>query len=196
VRLDDEAYFKEIVQWHAAPKVCIALSAYQRDLKKVRTLIELQKDHEEWLSIQERKFRKKVNLVGTSDRSLASDLRHVISSINRAKRGTRLTLEQRWKHDLGIVHPIKGHTNLQQERELDSQFQVRLGAILRTFMQKHPPDKRERGPSLRTVARLVVLFLVCADLAEVKDCKAQLRHNNRKVTVNGVLQQLNGAGIT
>jgi hypothetical protein len=198
VCLDDQAYFRDIVQWHALPKICIAVKAYRRDLKQVRHLIEQQKNHQDWLCIQSRKFRKKAGLLSAADASLAHDLQRIARYIDQTKRGTRLRLKQRWEHDLGIVHPIGGHTSLQQERQLDSQFQVRLGAILRTFMARDPipSDKEARGPSLRTLARLIVLFLVCADLAEVRDGKARLKHNNRLVTVEGVLQQLRGAKIS
>ena len=162
VRGEDEPYFKDIIQWHLAPKICVALNAYRRDLKRVRDLIEQEKSHEEWLAIEARKFRKKSHRVTVTDSSLARDLNRIATRIEQAKRGTRSRLEQRWQHNLGIVHPIKGHTNLQQERQLDSQFQVRLGAILRTFMQKDPipSDKDARGPSLRTVATSALAFAV------------------------------------
>ncbi len=112
-------------------------------------------------------------------------------------RGASLDLISRWKHNSGFTLPIKGHEKMSQERQLDSQFQVRLGAVFRSFMPKDPlpREKEAKGPSLRTVARLIVLFLVCAEFAYTEDGLAKLKHNHRPVTVGGVLQQLKGSGL-
>jgi hypothetical protein len=179
------------------PKICSAINAYKRDMNQVRGLIDRQKIHTEWLGKKEREFRSKANLVAGANPSLANDLKRIAKRIHGTKHGLRLALKNRWKHNFGLILPIKGHEKLVQERQLDSQFQVRLGAIFRTFMPRNPLplEKEARGPSLRTVARLIVLFLVCAELAEVKDGRARLRHNHRPITVDGVLQQLRGAKV-
>jgi hypothetical protein len=55
--------------------------------------------------------------------------------------------------------------------------------------------KEGGGPTLRTVSRLIVLFIVCADLAEVRDHVARWKHNKRKLTIAGVYEQLTRARI-
>jgi hypothetical protein len=181
---------------HAVPKICVALKTYKRDLKRVRDLINTEKDREDWLYKQADVFRKRAERVAGGDPSLARNLTSIARRIDEARRGARSRLARRWELNLGFILPIKGHDKVQQARQIDSQFQVRLGAILRTFMPRDPvPSEKEmRGPSLRTIARLIILFLVCSELAEVKGGEVRLLHNNRKVTVNGVLQQLR-AGI-
>jgi hypothetical protein len=183
-------------------RICGALTSYKRDMKGVRDLVDFQKDQEDWLQRQAKAFRKRSARM--TDRLVARELRHFAKTFDHTRREIRrrARLEDR-PHDtyLAFVHPIRGHDKPQQRRQLDSQFQVRLGAILRTFVPKG--DKKLRGPSLRTIARLVVLFLVCADLAAEdlaaeKDMKVKpikLVHNSRSITVEGVLQQLRGAGI-
>ena len=58
---------------------------------------------------------------------------------------------------------------------LDAWFIVHLASIMRFYMPKLgiriAGNKRRDpgGPSLNTIARLIVLFLVCADIAEVRD---------------------------
>jgi hypothetical protein len=180
----------------ALHRICGALGAYRRNMKGLRNLIEFQKDEEAWLKRQATAFRKRSAKVGHRDPTLAGHLKHLAKRIDHTRHEIRrrVQLEDRPLHTyLAFVHPIKGHDKPKQERQLDSQFQVRLGAILRTFLPKG--DKRFRGPSLRTIARLIVLFLVCADLAAEKEGEVKLIHNNHTVTVEGVLQQLRGAGI-
>jgi hypothetical protein len=182
---------------HALPKICRILNAYKRDLRRVRTLIDSQQDVEDFLDQEAHKFRKKSErLSARGHKGLALDLLDLAEKVDEGKRSTRLRLRDHFRNQLGFVLPFKDHRIL-QERELDTRFQVQLGVILRTFMQGDPfaKCKRNDGPPLRTIARLTVLFLVCADLAYVKDDKARLRHNDRPVTVEGVLQQLRGAQV-
>jgi hypothetical protein len=174
---------------HAIPKICSAIKAYRTDMKRVRELIGHQASHADWLEKKAREFQKKSNLVASTDPVLAHDLKGIAKRIEIAKNGTGQRLKRYWKHDFGFILPIKGHEKLRQERELDSQFQVRLGAILSTYL----PQLSENGarrPSLRTIARLIVLFLVCADLADENEGQVKLKHNQRRVTVAGVYQQL------
>jgi len=184
---------------HALPKIFSVLSAYRGNITRVRSLVEFQKNHEEWLTQEANRIRKKANLIITLHPVPARRLKRIAKKVDEARREIHMEVRQHWrKPSLGVVLPFKGHKSLTQERELDSWFQVRLGTILRTFMPKDPlpAESDARGPSLRTIARLVVLFLVCADLADVVEDEIRLKHGrNRRLSVEGVLQQLRGAGI-
>jgi hypothetical protein len=178
--------------------VCRELTVYRKYLNTIRQQIELCKGRQEWLSRQANSFGKKADSYVRSDPELGRDLTKIVKQIEQAKRGLRLRYEREWTRPVGIfAAPFRGHTKVVQARELDSWFQVRLAFVFRADMPKNPFPKRkeERGPSLRTIARLIVLFLVCADLAEEKEGQVTLKHNRRPITVDGVLQQLRGAGI-
>ena len=186
---------EHFVPEHAIPKICKILHSYRRDLKKVRALINSQKFQEDWLAQKARAFRKKSKQV--SDNELAHDLMHLAEKVDEVIVGTRLRLNDRWHNQLGLVLPFKERGVPLQERQLDSRFQVHLAAIFRTFMQADRLDEPpSSGPTRRTIARLIVLFLVCADLAEIDEDQVKLKHNNRRVTVGGVLQQLSSANIS
>jgi hypothetical protein len=182
----------------AVREICAELTAYRRGINQVRRMIDFQEDQKEWLRKKAIAFSKREQRVARDDPLLADDLRDLAKRISRINHALRFRLEKRWSlPSLSFAHPIEGHTKLQQERQLDSQFQARLGAIFRGFMPKHPisNDEDADGPSLRTIARLVVLFLVCTDLATVKEDIVKLNHNGRRITVEGVRQQLTVAGI-
>jgi hypothetical protein len=193
LRIEEDS---DLVEWHVMPKICRALSAYRRNLKSVRGLIVSQKALEDWLEQRARQFRKKSQ--NLADRECARDLIRISRKIDEVKRGTRISLLENWSDPLGFVLPFKTLRAPVQERELDSLFQVRLGVVLTTFLQADPFEKGRGGsgrPSLRTIARLIVLFLVCADLADVEVDEVKLRHNGHVVTVSGVYQQLVTAKI-
>jgi hypothetical protein len=183
----------------AVQRICAELRDYKRDLNRVRDLIERQKGQDEWLQKQSHAFHRKAFLVLQTDPALSKDLKKIVKKIDNAKRGTRIRLEGRWNFPVpgAVLAPVPGSDKVQQERQLDSRFQVRLASILRTYMQKDPSPrwKDERGPSLRTIARLIVLFLVCADMAEERQGEVKLKHNQRRITVDGVVQQLRDAGV-
>ena len=183
VRLEEEG---DVVECHVMPQICRTLEAYSRNLNGVRNLINSQRYLEDWLEQQARQFRKKSRSV--NDRDCARDLTRIAKKIDEIKRGTRIDLPENWRNPLGFALPFRGHRVPLQERELDSWFQVHLGVVLRTFMQGDPFERSKRRvrPSLRTIARLIVLFLVCADLAEIREGRVRLRHNGRRVTVSGV----------
>ena len=68
--------------------------------------------------------------------------------------------------------------------------------FLETFTPRDSFESSPVGqPSLRTIARLIVLFLVCADLAEEKDGEVRLRHNGKQITVGRIYQKLVTAQI-
>jgi hypothetical protein len=198
---DDEPGFgsgpEHFIAKHALPKICAELRVYRRDLNRVRALIGFQKDQYEWLDKHARALGQKAKLVASKDSAFADDLVQLAKRVDEVKRGIRFRLREHWRHpSLDFLNPYEGHGAPRQERQLDSRFQVRLGVVLRSFMRKYPVTAGGgSGPSLRTIARLIVLFLVCADLAEVKQGQVTLKHNNRRITVGGVLQQLRGAGI-
>jgi hypothetical protein len=182
---------------HALPQICAVLDLYRQNIKQVRELIELQKGRAEWLSQKASAFMKKATHVVNNDPELARAITHLAQKIDEISQGTRYALKERLRPDLKIGHPFEGYKKIWQERQLDTWFQVQLGAILRDFMRKDPipNDKTARGPSSRTIARLIVLFLVCADLADSKQDVVRLKHNGHRITVEGVLQHLRRARL-
>jgi hypothetical protein len=183
---------------HDLPKICAEIAAYRRYLGSAKTQIEFQKDSKEWLRCEADRVRKKAKFWQNREPTLMRDMNRIAKEIDRAARGVRTRFEKRWSSPLPVfAPPIRGHDKLAQARQLDSRFQVRLAVIFRADMPKNPfPGRKgESGPSLRTIARLIVLFLVCADLAEEREGQVKLRYNGRTITVSGVLQQLQGADI-
>jgi len=73
-----------------------------------------------------RGISERADRVGGGHSSLARDLRSIAKRIDEARRGARSRLARRWELNLGFSLPIKRHDTLQQERQLDSQFQIRL----------------------------------------------------------------------
>ena len=183
----------EFIEQHVMPKICRALEAYRRNLSRVRSLRNSQKDLEEWLEQRARQFRKKSQRI--NHREWALELDRVAQKIDEVKRGTGLDLQENLRDPLGFALPFKKPRVPLQERELDSWFQVHLGVVLTTFMQGVPFESDSASPSLRTIARLIVLFLVCADFAEIREHQVRLKHNGRPVTVSSVFQQLEAAKI-
>jgi hypothetical protein len=179
---------------HDVPHICTELRIYREYLGQIRQRVERDKDRKDWLVRQSVAFKKKADL-WSRDSELREDLKRIRKNIELAKRGVKYRFEEEWTRSVGIAAPpYRGHKTIVQARELDSWFQVRLAHIFRADLPKGR-HKDERGPSLRTIARLLVLFLVCAELADEKEGEVKLRHNQRKITVAGVLQQLRGAGF-
>lgn len=179
---------------HDVPHICTELRVYREYLGQIGEKIEIHKRRQEWLAQQSVAFRKKGKLWVT-DPELYEDVEKIRKEIDAARRGVKYRFENEWSRSVGVgALPFRGHDKVVQKRELDSWFQVRLAHILRADLPKGM-DKDERGPSLRTIARLVVLFLVCAEVAEEKDGQVKFKHNQRSITVTGVLQQLRGARI-
>lgn len=188
---------EHFIPQHALPQICRVIDLYRENIDQVRRLIELQKDQAGWLSQKALAFRKKALLVVNSDPELALDLNRLAGKIDEIRRGTRSSLKQQLRPRLDIGHPFEGYDKIWQERQLDTWFQVQLGAILRDFMRKNPipNDKEARGPSSRTIARLIVLFLVCADFAARDSDEVWLKHNGHRITVEAVLQHLRRARL-
>jgi hypothetical protein len=76
-----------------------------------------------------------------------------------------------------------------RECDIDTLFQIRAALILRMFLQKGD------GISLQTIARLIVLTYLSADLATDRDGDVIVRHTAEKLTVPNVVQRLTRAGI-
>lgn len=188
---------KHFIPQHALPKICTVLDTYRENIKQVRPLIEFQKNQSEWLLQNAKAFRKKALGVARSDPEMARELTHLAGKIDEIRRGTRSRLKERLRADLDIAHPFEGYDKIRQKRQLDTWFQVRLGTILRDSMRKNPfPNDRDAMvPSSRTIARLIVLFLVCADLAAYEGDEVWLKHNGHRITVEGVLTHLRRARL-
>jgi hypothetical protein len=183
----------------AIPKMCGILQAYRENIKRVRFLVDRQKDQEDWLRQRAAAFRKKSKVA--SDPEFARELIRIAKRIDQGRRGTLSQLRIYLNEDRNWV-PLKGYGRIRQERQLDSWFVVHLAGVFRFFMPlpgipiKGTQREEGGGPSLRTIARLIVLFLVCADVAELREGVAvYLKHNGKRVTVANVLQQLRRAKV-
>ena len=74
--------------------------------------------------------------------------------------------------------------------DLDTRFQIRLGVILRSYLGK------KEGVSLRTIARLVLLYYFCSGLVLVDaQNETRVRGTKRLLTVGAIDQRLRGAGL-
>jgi hypothetical protein len=76
-----------------------------------------------------------------------------------------------------------------RELDLEGRFQIRVAKTMRTSLQK------DDGVTLRTVARLVVLFYLCAGLAEDKKDYIEVKNTGRELSVDAVDQKLRHALI-
>ena len=179
------------------PRICEQLAVYKKHMRTIRSDIDSMQIRLEVLAEIRRRIDREATFSKHTDPDLSNDLRKISLRIGGAIFRTKARFEKRWIDTVPFFIRYRGHKTMFQARQIDSWFQVRLGLILRTDMPKNPAPKfkDERGPSLRTIARLVVLFLVCADLAEVEGNCVVLTHNGRRVTVDGVLQQLRDAKI-
>ena len=179
---------------HALPKICAELGKYKKYQHWVREFIAVQEGHAQFLETVAQKLRKKVDRLRQTEPELASGLTDVATHLDGIRMDIHRRLEQRLHPHLGLVVPHKPPTKISQGRQWDTQFLVNIGVIFRTFMRDSPGDDFP-FPSLRTISRLVVLFLVCAELGSVKEDQVVLTHNRRTITVTGVFQQLRKAHI-
>lgn len=187
---------------HMLLKLWSEVEEYRQKRGAVRTFIDSAKIHRDWLDRKGKECRGMADRLRSTDRDLALDLDRIAKTIHRAIRGIDYRSKERWKYpDLDNYVPYRGYRIPQQERELDSRFQVRIAVILRTFMMQDPTltEKEARDskvPSLTTIARLVVLFLVCTDLAKKVDRDAvELLSSAKRITVRAVVQKLRDSGI-
>lgn len=180
--------------------ICDELRDYRKNSAKVKELAAEKRDKEKWVNAESRRVCKKATSLDKSDPKLSEALFKIHRLLDRQANLINYRFEAYWKREFSMfVHPLTERGPIFQERELDGRFQTRLGAIFRTNMYKAPVahDKTQNGPSLRTIARLIVLFLICTDIASIdrKKGEVRLKHNNRLVTVTGVLQQLQKANL-
>ena len=67
---------------HAIPRVCGLLQAYRENIKRVRWLVDRQKDQEDWLRQRADAFRKKSRMV--QDTEFARELIRIAKRIEQA----------------------------------------------------------------------------------------------------------------
>jgi hypothetical protein len=192
VRLEEQdtsgpSNLKHFIAQHALPIFAAEFRKYKQNLGRIRDRREREKYLGDWLGQQSREFQKKAERVRPHFPEVSKDLLRYAHEFE----GQRRVLK---RGDPRVWHsPLLLRANYRavplQERELDSGFQIRLALSFRKFMQK------ESGLSLRTVARLVVLLLVYADLAEPQVGNIKLHHNRRLVSVDTVIQHLRRAGV-
>ena len=82
---------------------------------------------------------------------------------------------------------------LEQERNLDTTFQIRVGDLLRKYI----PNPYGRRLSLLTISRLVLLVYICANLATDVDGLLTIWGSDphRKLTVDQTYETLRNAGL-
>jgi hypothetical protein len=92
-----------------------------------------------------------------------------------------------------VFAKVRYPNDLTRRSDLDSHFQIRLGVILRHSMA---------GVSLRTIARLIILCYISADLVEIEEKSGELIINQVKdaptrnrLTIEAVYQKLRSGGL-
>ena len=178
---------------HALPQICQEVSAYRERMLQIRNTIESTKNLDEWLEQQARACRTKAARLRQRYPETASTLEKLSGQLDGERRFLKYQQKQSWMFPMaaGGVHfrVLRMRPVPLQERELDSRFQLRLAFVLRVYLRK------DYGISLTTIARLVVLFLVCAGLAQPNVGEVRLLHNGHPVSVRNVLQKLRRGGL-
>ena len=114
---------------------------------------------------------------------------------NLKELGTKLdkTQSEYWNHQyarqgLPAISKDKGRTKILQDRNLDTIFQIRAAELLRSFFA---------SLSLYTIARLVVLAYICADIVDVRDgCLIVLGSEPaRTIGIDTTYEKLRAAGL-
>lgn len=98
------------------------------------------------------------------------------------------TQESYWTKPRGVLRTLlreSGGREPEREIDLDGRFQRRVAVLFQMFL----PEEL----SLRTVARLVVLTYIAADLAEDRDGVLQTKHTEIQISVQSVEQKLRRA---
>ena len=193
---------------HVIPEVCVLVRKYRSLTNKVVSMNENYRELEKWLRSQEEELNQKTQATWLSQISRRG-LRDLKKRIQGMIRILRYEQHELWRSPISTGDFILGndehltvgkrktkkgknplrHTSPQQERELDSYFQIHLAKVFRAYL--HP----DSGVSLATISRLVVLFLCVSEFADDVGNGAKLHHNGKVITVGGVLQQLRGAGL-
>jgi hypothetical protein len=174
--------------------VCEELAFYKTNIHEVWDKIERYKDLEHWLSRHQELFRKKSEYVRRDFPELAKFLSKKAKAFDDEIREIQRKGREVWNQRLNIAGMPFGVAKIrpapQQGRELDTRIQVRLGVIFKQYL-----GADESKLSLRTVARLIVLFLVCAELADPDGNGIRLRHSAKHVCVDSVLLKLRRAQL-
>jgi len=102
----------------------------------------------------------------------------------RASRKPPKELAEWQRHFDNFRYPEK----LTRRIDLDFRIQVRMALILILYL-----DLKNTGISLMTIARLVVLIYICADLTKVEGDELQIRDTKRPLTVQAVHERLDEA---
>jgi hypothetical protein len=178
--------------------VCAELKDYCEHLGKVRLALDIENPLKKQLRKQSQAWKVRAQSIKSESPKVASALVKLAKDFEGTIRVIDHYQEERWRYPMWATGILgEGSSSvLTQERELDGRFYERLASRMRIYLplredsfKKGVPDTA--GISLRTIARLVVLFLVCAELADPTDNDdVKLRHNDRIVSVKSVVQQL------
>ena len=183
------------------------VKTYTEKLNRVRSDAELNKSINDFFKKHARAFKQEAARVKPYSPATGAHLLEVAAYIRGELRMFNRRERLRWNHGFanpGIFENLQDQAIPVQERELDSWFQCRLATIFRLFLSRFEPLiraqggtllKRHRNISLETIARLVVLFHVCADLADPFAGGIILRHNGKEVSVKNVSQNLRRARL-
>ena len=196
-----ESDLKHFVAEHVITSVCAELRAYRTMIGTVRTEAEARKDLREWLKMRAIELRKKSKALISEQPRLGNRVATIADSLEGHIRVLQHENEQRWRYPVatgGLEFARSGVRKIGepvQEQQLDSRFQIRLAVIFATFLRGES-SKRSDRVSLKTIARLIVLFIVCSDLGVLgKDNAVRLNHNSSKVSVRNVYENLTRAKI-
>jgi hypothetical protein len=176
---------------HAIEAFCGELHFYRDRVGKIRETIDRENDYSEELGKYARNLRARAERCKSRSPEHSKRLARLAANLETEERRLLYEKEQRWRYPRSVaIEELLTRRAPVQERELDGWLQNRLGIHVRTSLPI------ESGVSLRTIARLVVLFLVCADVAVVQDdTVVKLVHSGEEVSVSSVLRMLRRTNI-
>jgi hypothetical protein len=196
--------FRSLIEYTTG-QICQELKFYRANFNQVRLSIERTKDASDFLEQLTKKVEKQMRLLERNSPQIAKQYSGIAAQMRKARGVLQYQQKQHWHgRRTGVFEDVREYEIPVQERELDTRFQLGLATILRLLLQPHlapirdkdgSVSRRKRHVSLRTIARLVVLFFVCADLAEASPGEITLRHNQENVSVESVIRKLRRAGF-
>jgi hypothetical protein len=183
--------FEHPIAEHAIEAFCAELHSYRDRVGKIRDTTEVENEYAQMLASFVQKIHARAKRCRSRFPGHSKRLARFVKVLENEQERLRHDQERRWRLPRSIaIEKLLTRRAPVQERELDGWLQTRLGIHFRTSLPV------ESGVSLRTIARLVVLFLVCAEMAVVQaGTTVMLLHSNKPVSVGGILSKLRKANI-
>jgi hypothetical protein len=169
-----------------------AVSRYQEQLELVERGA-AGKDLLSWLAKIRQEFLQTADR-WSADHALAESLKSISNAINEVQNDSAKLWESRWQNlHRGTFNRLRPKPNLsrqvpKQRRELDTRLICEFGSLFRSWVSPHEI-------SLRTIARLIMLALVCLCIAKEERNSAVMAATGGRISVASVYQKLRRAGI-